>query len=98
MGVKVRCRLEGVGALPKEAVAGDFQPLSFSLKVHGYNGANWRLQVPRLSEEIIPDECSVRCTDNSVLVKLRKKKEDHFWFELHKTKGVGEETAKYARD
>jgi hypothetical protein len=29
-------------------------------------------------------------SSNTVTIRLQKVKEDHHWFELHKTKGIGE--------
>ena len=50
------------------------------------------MQVPKLSEEIVVEECSVKKRADSVLIKLCKKKKDHYWYELFKTKGIGEES------
>jgi len=36
------------------------------------------------------EECSVKKRKDSVLIKLGKKKKDHHWYELFKTKGIGE--------
>ena len=36
-------------------------------------------------------QCSVKKRKDSVLIKLAKKKRDHHWYELFKTKGIGEE-------
>ena len=36
------------------------------------------------------EECNVKKRKDSVLIKLGKKKKDHHWYELFKTKGIGE--------
>lgn len=89
--VKVYISLKGVGALPKESVASSFQDLSFSLTVMNLDGKNYRFQVPKLSESISPSECTVTVKPDRLFVKLRKVKEDYHWYELHKTKGIGED-------
>jgi len=87
--VKVYVSLPGVGALPKDKVECDFDVRSFSLRIFDYNGFNHRLQVPKLSEEIKAGESSFKVMKDSVVVRLRKGREYH-WYELHKTKGIGE--------
>eukprot|EP00802_Teleaulax_amphioxeia_P005029 Tamp_05033.p3 GENE.Tamp_05033~~Tamp_05033.p3 ORF type:complete len:328 (-),score=103.38 Tamp_05033:1878-2861(-) len=89
--VKVYIMMKGVGELPEEAIRSEFDVRSCCIKIMGYQGFNHRLQVPKLSEEIIPEECSVKKRKDSVLIKLAKKKRDHHWYELFKTKGIGEE-------
>lgn len=87
--VKVYVTLPGVGALPKEKVECDFDVRSFSLRIFDYNGFNHRLQAPKLSEEIKPEESSFKVLKDTVVVRLRKGR-DYHWYELHKTKGIGE--------
>ena len=36
-------------------------------------------------------QCCVKKRKDSILMKLAKKKKDHHWYELFKTKGIGEE-------
>lgn len=87
--VKVYIMMKGVGELPDEAVKSEFAERSCCVKIMGYQGKDHRLQVPKLSEAIIPEQCEVKKRKDSVLIKL-KKKDDHHWFELFKTKGIGE--------
>jgi len=88
--VKVYITMKDVGELPEAAVKSEFGDRCCSVKIFGYQGKDYRLQVPKLSEEILPDQCSVKKRKDSVLIKLAKKKKDHHWFELFKTKGIGE--------
>jgi len=87
--VKVYVTLPGVGSLPKDKFQCDFDVLSFSLRIFDYNGFNHRLQVPRLSNDIKPEESSFKVLEDTVVVRLRKGKDTH-WFDLHKTRGIGE--------
>mmetsp|Transcript_9532 Transcript_9532/g.31900 ORF Transcript_9532/g.31900 Transcript_9532/m.31900 type:complete len:264 (-) Transcript_9532:1702-2493(-) len=89
--VKVYISMPKVGDLPESSVTADFDVRSCSIRIMNYNGFNHRLQVPKLSEEIIPEESNVRVKKDTVIVRLRKSKKDHHWYELHKTKGIGEE-------
>ena len=41
---------------------------------------NWRLQVPLLSEEIDPGQCTVSVKGNTVIVRLKKIKVDYHWY------------------
>jgi len=88
--VKVYLMMKGVGELSEDAIKSEFAERSCSVKIMGYQGKDHRLQVPKLSEEIIPEQCEVKKRKDSVLIKLKKKRDDHHWFELFKTKGIGE--------
>jgi len=89
--VKVYITMPGVGALAAGQIESEFAARSCSVRVLGYNGANHRLQVPKLSEEIIPEQSRVVIKQDSLIVRLAKVKKDHHWYELHKTKGIGED-------
>jgi hypothetical protein len=47
-------------------------------------------QVPKLTEYIVPEESKLVVKTNTLIVRLKKVKADYFWYELHKTKGIGE--------
>jgi len=83
--------MPGVQDLPAGSHEFECAERSMSLRVFGYQGFNHRLQVPKLSEEIDPARSSVKIKKDMVLVKLGKVKKDFHWYELHKTKGIGEE-------
>jgi len=89
--VKVYITLPGVGDLPPEGHEFECQERSMSFRIYNYQGFNHRLQVPKLSEEIIPAQSSVRIKKDMVIIKLAKVKKEHHWYELHKTKGIGED-------
>lgn len=89
--VKVYITLPGVGQLPSEGIQFDCQTRSMSLRILNYQGFNHRLQVPKLSEDIIPEQSKFIVKKDMVIVKLCKVKKDFHWYELHKTKGIGED-------
>mmetsp|Transcript_55650 Transcript_55650/g.90132 ORF Transcript_55650/g.90132 Transcript_55650/m.90132 type:complete len:398 (+) Transcript_55650:79-1272(+) len=89
--VKVYILFKDIGALADESVVSEFDERSCCVKIMGYQGFNHRLQVPKLSEEIVPELSSVKKRKDSILIKLAKKKKDHHWYELFKTKGIGED-------
>ena len=88
--VKVHVPLAGVAALPAGAVECDFRERSFDLRV-AHEGKRLRLHVPILGEEIEPAKCSVKKkSSGKLIVVLAKKDESKGWYELRKTKGVGD--------
>jgi len=89
--VKVYVTMPGVGAEGGATIESEFNTRSCCVRVLNYNGANHRLQVPKLSEEIEPAKSSVRANKDTLIIKLCKVKKDHHWYELHKTKGIGED-------
>jgi hypothetical protein len=89
--VKVYISMPKIGDHDPAKIQSEFDVRTCCIKVMDYNGFNHRLQVPKLSEEIIPQECSVRARKDTLIVRLAKVKKDHHWYELHKTKGIGEE-------
>jgi hypothetical protein len=92
--VKVYIRLPNIGAHPREKITTEFKSRFMCFAVHEYGDSkpnNWRLQVPLLSEEIDPGQCTVSIKGNTAILRLKKVKVDYHWYELHKTKGIGEE-------
>ena len=88
--VKVHVPLAGAAALPAGAIECDFRERSFDLRVT-HEGKRLRLHVPILGEEICPDKCSVKKrSSGKLIVVLAKKDESKGWYELRKTKGVGD--------
>mmetsp|Transcript_63984 Transcript_63984/g.151346 ORF Transcript_63984/g.151346 Transcript_63984/m.151346 type:complete len:164 (+) Transcript_63984:254-745(+) len=51
--VKVYISMADIGKHPREQFAFETDVRSFSFRVMGYNGRNHRLQVPKLSEEVL---------------------------------------------
>ena len=88
--VSVYITLPGIQELPASNFEFEAQERSMSLRIMGYKGFNHRLQVPKLSEFIDPKKSTFKVKKDMVLVKLCKIKKDFHWYELHKTKGIGE--------
>lgn len=89
--VKVKVPLKGVETIPKENIKATFTENSLDVKVFNLNGLNYHFGVPRLDANIVPDRCEALADkDGSVVIKLRKAKEDDHWSFLFKQKYVGE--------
>lgn len=65
-------RLKGVGTVPADSITKVFAERSFSVCVHNLEGQNYRLQVPKTSEEIEAAGCSVTVKPNMLIIKLKK--------------------------
>jgi hypothetical protein len=92
--VKVYIRLPNIGAHPREKITTEFKARFMCFAVHEFGDSmpnNWRLQVPLLSEEIDPGQCTVSIKGNTAILRMKKVKVDYHWYELHKTKGIGED-------
>ena len=74
--------------LPAGAITCDFRERSFDLKVTS-EGKILRLHIPILGEEIKEAECVVK-KKTSKLILCMPKREAKGWYELRKTKGVGD--------
>ena len=95
---KVIIPLAGATALPAGAVTCDFRDRSFDLRV-GTATHVLRLHIPILLEEIDQHASTVRAREGKLLVWLVKRKPETNWYELRKTKGVGDtEFAKIVPD
>ena len=81
--------LAGAGALPQGAVVCTFRDRSFDLRVHTESKL-LRLHVPILLEEINQHCCAVKRLAGKLVVSLAKRDAAKTWWELRKTKGVGE--------
>jgi hypothetical protein len=85
---KVHINLAGAGLLPEGAVVCDFRERSFDLRVTS-GGKVLRLHIPILGEEIKEAECVVKKKPSKLIVCMPKR-ESKGWYELRKTKGVGD--------
>merc|ERR1712146_832150 len=88
--VKVQCPIPGVQTLPPNSITCDFRDRSFDLRVMRTPTQCLRLHVPILLEEIDQQACSVVVKAAKVVVILAKRDADKTWYELRKTKGVGD--------
>lgn len=79
----------GAGALPQGAISASFRDRSFDLRVRT-EGRVQRLHVPILLEEIEQQRCAVKKLAGKLVLTLAKRDASKPWWELRKTKGVGE--------
>ena len=86
---KVLIPFAGAGALAAGALTVDFRDRSFDLRAVS-DGKVWRLHVPLLHEEINQHECGCRVRPGKLIVRLAKRDGSKGWYELRKTKGVGD--------
>lgn len=92
--VKVYIRLPNIGAHPRDKITTEFKARFMCFAIHEFGDSmpnNWKLQVPLLSEEIDPSQCTVSIKGNTAILRMKKVKVDYHWYELHKTKGIGED-------
>jgi hypothetical protein len=81
--VKIYVRLPNIGAHPREKITTEFKPRFMCFAIHEFGDSmpnNWRLQVPLLSEEIDPGQCTVSIKGNTAILRLKKIKVDHHWY------------------
>jgi hypothetical protein len=83
-------QFKGIGSHPHDKVFTEFKQRSFTLKVIDFKGVNYQFTVPRLQCKIAPGDCSYTLKSDSIVVTLRKFKEDDNWWSLFKTKAIGE--------
>lgn len=65
--------LPGVNAVKKNVTC-DWTKDSFDLKIHGFNGKNYRLVKENLDKDIVPEECKVVVKKDKVILRLKKLK------------------------
>lgn len=75
---------------PKDKIITEFKLRSMTLKVLDYKGQNYQFSVPRLQCKIISEECSYTLKSDSIVINLRKFKDDDNWWSLFKSKAIGE--------
>ena len=83
--------LAGAGGLPEGAISCVFRERSFDLRVTvAEQGKVLRLHMPILLEEIDPAGCAVKKKVSKLILVLKKADASKPWYELRKTKGVGD--------
>jgi len=87
--VKVHIPLPGASSLPVGSISCDFRERSFDLRVK-MDTRLLRLHVPITHEEIEPSKCSLKPRQGKLIVVLVKRDSSKQWYELRKTKGVGD--------
>ncbi|CAD8158713.1 unnamed protein product [Paramecium pentaurelia] len=80
--VKVFLNLEGIGQLPKENINSQFTSNSVDVKVKGYKGLNHRFSIKKTFDELKDKDCSIKVTNNSIVINLIKKDQKN-WDQLN---------------
>ena len=87
--IKVQLPLAGAGSLADGAITCHFRIRSFDLHVQ-QEAKELRLHVPILCQEIDAEKSLVKKRAGKLIVVLAKKDPEQPWYELRKTKGVGD--------
>ncbi|CAD8070212.1 unnamed protein product [Paramecium sonneborni] len=80
--VKVFLNLEGIGQLPKENITTQFTSNSVDVKIKGFKGLNQRFSIKKTFDELKDKECSIKVTNNSIVLNLIKKDQKN-WEQLN---------------
>ncbi|KAG8466232.1 hypothetical protein KFE25_001988 [Diacronema lutheri] len=88
--VKVNFPLAGAKRLPSNGICAGFFDRSFKLAIRPDASTELSLNVPLLCEPINQHGCVVKVLEGRVVVQLAKRQADRIWYELRKTKGVGD--------
>ena len=88
--MKVLVTLEGVDLHPAEKFQVTFKPRSLEVIIRDFAGKNYAFRVPKLQNKIQPDQCSHSFKRNTLVLTLRKEKDEDNWWSLYKSKAVCE--------
>ncbi|KAL3915458.1 MAG: hypothetical protein SGPRY_007211 [Prymnesium sp.] len=87
--VKIIIPMAGAASLPEGAISAVFRDRSFDLRVLK-EGKCFRLHIPILLEEINQEACCCKKRQGKLLLVLEKRDPSKSWYELRKTKGIGD--------
>lgn len=87
--IKVQIPFAGASGLAEGSISCAFRERSFDLRVM-HEGKQLRLHIPLLCQEIDAPACVVKKRAGKLIIVLTKKDLDQPWYELRKTKGVGD--------
>lgn len=77
--IKIYVFLEGV---QEEKLDTSFKPRTVDIKFHDVQGKNYRLAIPKLNKEIVPEKCKVLVKPSRVVITLFKASKGN-WLDLH---------------
>lgn len=77
--VKIYVLLEGVS---EERVESNFREMSLDVKFHDVQGKNYRIAIPKLNKEIVPEKCKVLVKPKKIIISLFKASKGN-WLDLH---------------
>lgn len=77
--IKIYVSLEGVN---EEKVTTNFQEMSVDVKFHDVQGKNYRIAIPKLNKEIVPEKSKVLVKPTKIIITLVKASKGN-WLDLH---------------
>ncbi|KAG0464221.1 hypothetical protein HPP92_019852 [Vanilla planifolia] len=77
--IKIYVFLEGVD---EEKVESNFQEMTVDVKFHDVQGKNYRIAIPRLNKEIVPEKSKILVKPTKVVITLMKASKGN-WLDLH---------------
>ncbi|CAD8166229.1 unnamed protein product [Paramecium octaurelia] len=96
--IKIIISLDGIGQLPKENIMSSFSTQSVDVKILNYKGINQRFGIKKTFDDLKDRECSVKTTNNSLVVNLIKKENKH-WDQLaYKEKLINTDSSKVDKE
>ncbi|KAI0523213.1 hypothetical protein KFK09_005607 [Dendrobium nobile] len=76
---KIYVLLEGVN---EEKVESNFGEMSVDVKFHDVQGKNYRIAIPKLNKEIVPEKCKVLVKPTKIIISLFKASKGN-WLDLN---------------
>ncbi|XP_020577631.1 calcyclin-binding protein-like isoform X2 [Phalaenopsis equestris] len=77
--IKIYVFLEGVS---EEKVESNFREMALDVKFHDVQGKNYRIAIPKLNKEIVPEKSKVLVKPTKVIISLLKASKGN-WLDLH---------------
>lgn len=77
--IKIYVFLEGVS---EEKVESNFQEMSVDVKFHDVQGKNYRIAIPKLNKEVVPEKSKVLVKPTKTIITLFKASKGN-WLDLH---------------
>ena len=69
--------LTNIGSIPRENITCDFTSTSFDLKIHNYQGNDYRLVKDNLDKDINPEKSKIIVKSSKIVIKLGKVKGEY---------------------
>lgn len=75
--VSIYISLPNIKSIPRENIQCDFTPTSFDLKIHDFQGGNYRLVKDNLDKDINPETSKIIVKADKIVIKLGKVKGEY---------------------
>ncbi|CAD8060429.1 unnamed protein product [Paramecium primaurelia] len=96
--IKIIISMDGIGQLPKENIISSFSTHSVDVKILNYKGINQRFGIKKTFDDLKDRECSIKTTNNSLIINLIKKENKH-WDQLaYKEKLINTDSSKVDKE